>query len=484
MNYVVLAFFFVLLTARFFSETLRVMPKALDLVDLVFIPLLAIGAMFAGSLRGIDRTLHGKLLRWTGALVVIAVASGVANLERTHYAPVLLYIFGITAGPALFLSLNKLIKRKEKMAQQTARFLFVMFIVEGLVVMLVSIPTFFATGNPDYMSGTFGLNAYQFSAFLVIVGGYFLGRMRFDRARIFVGIAIQLAVVVTFLLLQYRTATPAFFISYLVLLAFLYGKRVFRMAFAIMLMAGIGYYAFSYISSSESFDLKFDDLGDLASNPEMVSDFGKVIAYGNTFSMYADRPGTFLFGAGPGTMVSRSAYTFIVEPMASTEKGVGRIIGGMFPDVEFQTDVFVEYMAPLFEMESVFGSVQANNPASSVLAAMAELGIPGLIVLGLIYVTMMRHVVRYARFAIERSDPQIVPLASALVTGSVYLCLLAPLDNYLEIARVTLPVWLLFWTVSALVQARRQRELLDRLEREQILAETLMLNDAAYASQR
>jgi hypothetical protein len=472
MNKVVLGFFLVLLTARFFSETLRIMPKALDLIDLVFIPLLAVIAMFAGSLKGIDRALHQKLLRWTLAFAVLALLSSLVNIERTHYAPVLLYIFGIASGPALFLSLNRLIKRKDLMARQTERFLYLMFIVEGAAVVLVSLPTFLSTGNPDYMSGTFGLNAYQFSAFLVIIGGYFLGRMRFEKARLIVGIAIQVGVIVVFLLLQYRTATPAFFFAYMVLLGLLYGKRVMRMTLWVGVMGAIGFYAFDYIQSS-NFDLKFGELVDLAENPEMVRDFGKVIAYGNTFTMYQDHPSTVLFGAGPGTMVSRSAYTFIVEPLNSATKGVGAFVTGMFPNVDFRTDVFDTYVAPLFDLDSVFGSDQANNPASSVLAAMAELGIPGLILLSLIYFTLMRNVVRYARYAVERSDPEIVPLASALVTGAVYLCMLAPLDNYLEISRVTLPVWLLFWTVSAKVHARRQRELVQELERETIIAHSL-----------
>jgi hypothetical protein len=482
-NRIVLGFFLILLTARFFSETIRVIPKAFDLVDLAFIPLIAVGAILGGSLRGVDRQLHGRMLRWTAGLAALAAVSAIVNFERTHYAPVLLFIFGIAAGPVLFLALNRLIRDKEKMARQTERFLYLMFIVEGVVVVFVSLPTFFATGNPDYVAGTFGLNAYQFSALLVIIGGYFLGRMRHQVIGRIPGIAIQLGVVITFLLLQYRTATPAFFIAYLVLVGLLYGRKILGMFAQIGLLVGISTFAFQYIGDKD-FDLKFDDLLDLARNPAMIGDFGKVVAYGNTFQMYGEEPKTIIFGAGPGTMVSRSAYTFIVEPMASAEKGVGRFVTGMFPDVDFRTDVFAEYVEPLFELESVFGSVQANNPASSILAVMSELGLPGLVLLILIYGTMMKQVVAYARFAIDRGDPELVPLASALVTGSVYLCLLAPLDNYFEIARVTLPVWLLFWTVSSMVQSRRQRELFERMQLETAMADARASYQSTYARTR
>ena len=463
MNWIVLGFFVILLTARFFSETLRLIPKAFDLVDLAFIPLLTIAAFFSGSLKGVDRVLHRKMLRWTLSIVMLAVLSGIVNYERTHYAPVLLFVFGIAAGPALFLALNRLIKEKEKMAQQTARFLYFMFVVEGIVVVFVSLPTFFATGNPDYVSGTFGQNAYQFSALLVIIGGYFLGKMRFGNAGLFLGIAIQAGVVLTFLLLQYRTATPAFFVSYLVLIGLLYGRKVLRGMLSVAMLGVIGFYSFQYVESS-SFDLKFDDIFKFAQDPTMAADFGKVIAFGNTISMFGEEPITVVVGAGPGTMVSRSAYTFIVEPMVSRQKGVGAFVTSMFPGHSFRTDVFAEYVEPLFALETVFGSDQANNPASSLLSALAETGIPGLMILVLIYGTMMRHVVRYARFAILRHDPTLVSLASALVTGATYLILLAPLDNYLEIARVTLPVWLLFWTVSALVYQRKRSETLEQIE--------------------
>jgi hypothetical protein len=482
-NKVVLAFFFVLLTARFFSETISVVPKAFDLIDLVFIPLLAVTAIVSGSLKGVDRGLNSKLLRWTICLVGLAVLSAIVNLQRTHYAPVLLFIFGITSGPVLFLSLNKLIRNKVRMAKQTARFLYVMFIVEGVVVVFISVPSFFASGNPDVVSGTFGLNAYQFSALLIIIGGYFLGKSRFEQMSTPITLGIQAGVILTFLLLQYRTATPAFFASYLVLIGLLYGRRVVRLAFTVTAMAGIAFYAFQYIESSE-FDLKFDDLLLLAEDPAMAGDFGKVIAYGNTFSMFANEPITFLVGAGPGTMVSRAAYTFIIEANMSSAKGVGGFITAAFGNRSFNTDVFIKYIAPLYGLESVFGSVQANNPASSILASLAELGIPGLVILGFIYFTMLRHAFRYARFAIARQDPELVPLASALVAGSVYLCLLAPLDNYLEIARVTLPVWLLFWTVSAMVQARKQRDLMEFVTRGGLHEEVLANGDLAYVNKR
>jgi hypothetical protein len=469
MNRIILAFFAILLTARFFSETLRIVPKVTDLIDLAFIPLLCFAAVVLGRAgRGVDKRLHGSMLRWVLAIAVLSVISAMVNIERTHYAPVALFVFGLLEGPALYLTMNALIRNKEKMTQQTVRFLYFMFIVEGAVVAFINLPMFFATGNPDYVSGTFGLNAYQFSALLVIIGGFFLGRMRAGTTNVVVSISIQAAVVLVFLMLQYRTATPAFFAAYLVMIGVMYGRRILRLVSAVGAIGFIGFFAFSYIASS-NVDLKFDDLVEIASKPSMIAEFGKAIAYGNTVDMYFEYPTTFVVGAGPGTMVSRSAYTFIVEPTFEADKGVGKLVTGVFGNHDFQTDVFREYVLPLFEMEAVFGSDQANSPASSIVAMMAEIGLPGLVLVALLYITMFRRAIRYLRFASARLDPTILPVASALVAGATYLLLLSPLDNYLEMARVTLPIWLLFWTASTAVQSRRDQEAAFREEQIELM---------------
>ena len=36
-----------------------------------------------------------------------------------------------------------------------------------------------------------------------------------------------------------------------------------------------------------------------------------------------------------------------------------------------------------------------------------------------------------------------------------YLIFLAPLDNYLEIGRITLFIWFLFWVVNSLVEYKK-----------------------------
>jgi hypothetical protein len=73
----------------------------------------------------------------------------------------------------------------------------------------------------------------------------------------------------------------------------------------------------------------------------------------------------------------------------------------------------------------------------------------------MIYATLIAKSIRYLRAALASEDKLLVPLSSALAVGAIYLVAISPLDNYLEVGRVTLPVWLLFWTVSVLSMIRR-----------------------------
>ena len=463
MNWLIIVFFTVLLTSRLFSETLALVPKTLDLIDLAVIPVLAVMSLGGGQSRGVDTELHGKILRLSVGFGVLSVLSTLINFDRIHWAPASYFLFSFLEGPVLYLALNRLVKHKHKFGVQIAKFLTVMLIVQAAAVIFINFPMFLATKNPDVMSGTFGQNSYQFSVLLIIMGGFFLGRMRAGKLNVTYGIGIQGLVFIAFLLLQFRAATPAFFASYLVLVGILYGKRILKLGLVSAMLALFGFLAFSYVSASD-YDLKFEDLLTLAQNPAMLSDFGKVLAYANTAAMYADHPVAVVLGTGPGTYVSRANYTFTVELMTTRVRGVGAFIRETFGDHDFRSDVFRKYIEPLYSLGAVFGSVQANNPASSYLASAAETGLPGLVIIAGMYIIMLRRSIRSLRYANAHLDPEILPLASALAIGVIYLLVISVLDNYMEIARVTLTIWLLFWTVTTLVQNRREEEIQQAIE--------------------
>ena len=459
MNRLIIGFIFFVLVSRFFTETLGIAPKAIDLLDLGVIPLLLIISAGSRPPSGVDLTLHRKLLQPTVAFFLIAILSAAVNFERVYYGPLMLYVFGMLEGPILFLSLNKLISDKKAFGRQLVRFIDLMLLIEIAAVLLVSYPAFILSGNPDKMSGTFGNNSYQFTVLLIIIGGYLLGRQLTSKKSFYITIAVQLFVVLTFILLQYRTAVPSFFLAYIILAVALFGKRMARAAMIGIPIIVIAVWGFRQIKGGTDIDLKYRDLVTLAADVDLIFEYGKFQAYVNTVSMYGESPITILFGSGPGTFVSRANYTFTMELHGNQSKGVGPIVLALFGDHDYESDVYRRYIEPLSGYEALFGSVQINNPNSSILATAAETGIPGLVFMVIIYATMVRRAFRYLRFAAATRDPVLLPLASALLIGSVYLALISPLDNYLEIARVTLPIWLLFWTVSTLVHQQKQEYL-------------------------
>lgn len=467
MNKFILGFIFTVLTARFFTETIGVLPKGLDLIDLAIIPLIALLAVGAKAAHGVDMNLHRRLLQLSVGYALLCLFSAAVNFDRIHLGPFLLYVFGIMEGPILYLAMNKLIHDKKKFGMQVAKFFNLMLVIQVLVVVFLNYPMLIATGNPDVMSGTFGNNSYQFTALLIVIGGFLLGR-QFTRPRsMFYAIAVQFFIILTFLLLQYRTAVPAFFLSYAVLITMLYGSRLMKMAVIAVPIAFFIFIGFRQIERS-SLELKYGDLLVLAQDLSVIMEYGKFQSYANTIVMFGEHPTAILFGSGPGTYVSRANYTFTME-LKVQSKGVGPIITKIFGDHDYSTDVYMSYIEPLLSLDALFGSVQINNPNSSLLAVTAETGLIGLAIMIAIYGTVVVRSRRYLHYAMTRRDPVLMPLASALMIGVVYLCLISPLDNYLEIARVTLPVWLLFWTVSTFVRQERMEQ--------EIMAYSAMLHE-------
>lgn len=226
-----------MLTTRFFSETLGILPKGADLIDLIVIPffipvMVALFAMRVQKSGQIDNKLHNSLVRLVLFYLSISLISFIANYQRVNLPPAVLFLFGMLEGPILFILLNRLIKDKKKFGKTMSRFINFIVIVEFCAVIFVNIPMFVESGNPDVMSGTFGNNSYQFSVFLIIIGGYFLGKLLTTSNFTYkiYGIIIQIFVLGTFILLQYRSAVPAFFLAYGIVFIMLYGKKFIRLA--------------------------------------------------------------------------------------------------------------------------------------------------------------------------------------------------------------------------------------------------------------
>ena len=163
--------------------------------------------------------------------------------------------------------------------------------------------------------------------------------------------------------------------------------------------------------------------------------------------MFAENPETIILGTGPGNFLSRANYTFNYE-INIKDKGVGGIIKEVF-GIKYASfsDYHYKYVYNSISREVVLGTFQLSNPASSYLSALTETGIIGGITIITLYVFLIFKSIRFFR-NIREKRPEYIPLSIALIAASTYVFQLAFLDYYWEMARVTLPLWFLFWAVK------------------------------------
>lgn len=451
MNNFIIFFLAVLLTSRLFSETFSLLPKAVDIIDVIVIPILLL-LCTVRSVKKHKSVLFRRIIFLVSIFVAISCISVIVNWNRIHFGPVFLFVFGLLEGPLLYITLNILIKDKDDLIHKINKFLKIIIVVEIISVLFISLPAFISTQDPDKVSGTFGNNCYQFSVLLAIMGGFCLGQYFLQNKRKLMYLICLLFFLITFILLQYRTALPVFFISFAIGFIILYGKKFVRLSSVLIIVAFTIGYGISYVNSTE-INLKYDDLLILADNPSIVLNYGKIRSYVNTWSMYEEYPYMIIIGSGPGTFVSRANYTFTIELSGAKSKGVGAILQSVFGNQSYYTDVQIKYILPLYSMEVLFGSVQINNPNSSILANAAEVGLSGFLVMCVLYGTLLRYSIRFLQYAKLKRDTVLIPLSSGLFVSLTYFIFISPLDNYMEIARVSLPIWILFWAVSNKVEA-------------------------------
>lgn len=454
-----IVFFVIFLTSRFFTEVVEVLPKWVDVLDIPFVLALGFAALFYRANRDIPRAEHKFIARSVGAVLLIGAISCVINGDDLLLPAAVLFMIGFLQGPLLFVALNKTVANVDWMTERLRLLFHWLLLLNIAVVVFINIPTFIATRDPDVVSGTYGLNAYQFSVLLVLCGALLLGEDEIkghSRLRTLLG---QVAVFVIFYLLQYRAAIPFFLAAYVVMALALYGRRFARVLALGAVVLALGFAGINYVFShiDQETDLKYGDWQEIASNPGHYLQYGKFLAYSQTAELLQDRPQAALVGVGPGNYLSRAYYTFSYEIASSKDKGVGQLVMRLFglSGARFTT-VSEIYLGPT-RTGAVLGSYQLSNANSSYIAPVAEIGLLGGGLILLLYAYMWGRALVLVRLA-KTQVREYLPQAIALLAATTYLIGLGFLDNYFEMSRSTLPVWLLFWGTSAGIHVRLKRQ--------------------------
>lgn len=427
---------------RLFSEKLGLLPDWTNFLDL---PLLI---LFAGYVAFATRH-RPQLKKGTGyGLLIVAFIfsfslSSITNLSRLHPGAMGFFLLGFLE-PLAYMALAYALAPRADIVQYLIKLLMLIGWLQILVVVIVDLPRFLATKNPDFISGTFGDNAYQLVFFLLAWNVVVLSQSRRTRHPFWrsVGVlGLQILILAIVFLAQFRAVIPFALITW----TFTYlvvnpkpGKAAVGAGF------GLGLFLVAFYVINVAFpELKYNALLQVASRSDEVEQSGKVQAIQNLGQLIRLEPQILVYGTGPGTYASRGFRTFSVVGRQDT---VNVLYRRFFHTDFYITDVAARYVLPTVNLFA-FGASTTASPWFSYLALPAEVGLPGLIVVLWFYFRAMRQTWHH-RFA----PNGVGVLAGWVFVGMALLLQMAFLENWLEVSRLTVPVWTIFGVVLSQIQ--------------------------------
>jgi hypothetical protein len=440
-----------LVTIRFFTEVVPVLPRAANFIDIPIFLALALAAMSMTSVQ------PGPVYLRVGipaiAFVVVAIVSATINSDRALPAPVLVFIYGFLAPLAVYAAAYRIWPPGN--GGSLSRVLVWLGLLQLPVVALVDLPRYASSGNPDLITGTFGTNAYQLVFFLLVVAALLAGVVTIEPRRRVVRFApfIILAVFGVILLAQYRALLATTVVMMLVV-GILLGTRLRGILVAAFAVVAFGL-AFAYIASSFP-RLKLETTATMLTESPTTYARARYEATRPVAGLYRDIPQAIVIGSGPGTFSSRAWQTFANAGSTSASNVQGgyaqKLAGGVY-----ETDVSTKYIDPqLSEGDVIEGSRALSSPYSSYLGLAAEIGLLGLAVVVSVYLVALLRVFRTSRQLIIRAIPGDPLPALALATTIAFLTLMqmAFLENWLEVTRITFIAWVMLAVVAKELDSR------------------------------
>lgn len=451
---VVLGALALLVTIRFFSEVVPIVPRAANFIDIPVLLTLLIAAMFVPASR--PGPAYLRVGAPAAAFLVLAIVSSTINSGRTAPAPVLVFIYGFLAPVAVYAAVYRIWPPRE--AGALSRLLVWLGLLQLAVVALVDLPRFVTSGgNPDLISGTFGTNAYQLVFFLLVVAALLAGIFTLEpgrRVSRFVPLLI-LAIFGVTLLAQYRALLATTVVGMLVV-AVMLGRRLRGFVVAALALGAFAL-AFSYVASSFPALRLQTTASTLTESPWTYLD-ARLNAARPVERLYSDHPEYVVTGSGPGTFSSRAWQTFANAGSTSQSNVQGAYVQTLTGGI-YQTDVSQKYVTSQAQSRPVIqGSYALSSPFSSYFSLAAEVGMLGLALMAGLYVAAFLRTFHRARSEVAnaRRDDPLPALALATTIAFLTLLQMGVLDNWFEVTRVTFIAWTMFAVVSKELDARTE----------------------------
>jgi len=457
---IILGILAVLATIRFFTTTVALLPGAGNFIDIVLLPITLI-AVASRSEVGARRDRSSSFAFNTPVLVfvVICAVSVVLNVTRVAPAPTILFVYDFLSPLVFGWAALKIWPAGQTAA--LSRLIVGLGVLQFFVICLFDLPTFVSSRNPDDIAGTFGGNAYQLVFFLLVFAALVAGIATFEPGRLTARLAPLLfgLIFLVIFLAQYRalllsTALTVLFVS--LLLGSRRGKGVvIGSVAAVTLVAGLAYVSAHY----PSFKLA-PTIAAVRENPTFFLT-ARLEPGRDVLSLYGDNALFAVVGAGPGTYSSRAWRTFAeVGDPSSAEGAEAPYASALVGGVAYTTDVSKKYTLPRLERSrAVLGSYAVTSPYSSYLALLAEVGVVGFAAMIFIYGKALLTSIRtaLATMRIAAPDDPLPALALATSVSFFLLVQMAFLENWWEVARVTIPSWMMLAICVKEYAAREQQ---------------------------
>jgi hypothetical protein len=426
-----------LIGVRFFTEQVPVLPRFLNAVDLIVVPLLlplcALWVMVRGRWR-----LRGASFFVLAWLLLLAWAlSWAANASEVHWLGALLFIVGLLTPVAFYLILVN-IGLDQRFSRRMLRLLMVLLLANLLIGTVQAAQGVSGTSH-DFVFGTFGYNQNQLAFFLIMMVSYLLARWRYGQASR-VDLALMLWAGVLFLLCAFQTLWLVFAFSAMLvfgLVTELRGRLLAgRLPHRLVLLVIGGILAPLIVLSTISF-ARFDVLRTLGEIPTYFDRLGKVQLLRSVPQVWELRPGSLLVGVGPGAFNSRAFRSIAIVPYGSA--GPSDVASALVTPF-YRSELSARFILPYFQRGIFFLSgANTDGPFTSYVSVPIEIGLPGAAALLGLYALIVRDLVRSIRTDV---DVERRILATWALMGVFMLLGLALIDNYLETTRYTMMVWL------------------------------------------
>lgn|GEM_PF-2788077 len=439
----------VIVVVRFFTEVIKVLPTAMQWIDMPIVGIVALYAVGTLSRRRL------KLSGGTHAMVMYVFAalcavSATLNASRVSPFPALLFVYGLLAPIIFAVAIMNMDMSVEDLRKIVRVFVW-LGIAELGIGFLYDVPVFISTKNPDVVSGTFGLNAYYFAYFiglwlLYVLGASLIGPHCGKRVRsLYVAVSV-VGVFVLFFLAQYRSMI-VFFVLVILGSMLVSPLRSWGQIGLTMLIVVSSFGALVGVNAYAP-NLKLLKTFELVTNPDPTLVVGKVISARNVMTMHEDIPHTFIVGSGPGTESSRAYITFANRDYKGKTPTLMAITDRLTGGSAYSTDVARKYLETVPDV-AIQGGQSLASPFSSYISLAAETGVVGT----MLYLALYAMAIAYSYGSLKRHakalDGDGFALAFACVGGLLLMLCQALFENWFEALKITVPLWTLIGVLAA-----------------------------------